>query len=142
MIRRILDFEHMLLKFLLLLMKFNVFHLYGLDFLHVFLKVSVEPFNVVSSFFIHLFRLLNLRIVVLNDRLHSLFCVPDVLLHSLASVHNLLFTVFGVIDLSFVLSFLDFVLRLGFFEGSEKFLGDLCNLSLSIVGELMLLLDG
>jgi hypothetical protein len=60
MIRRVLDLEHVLLEFFLLLMKFNVFHLNSLDFLHVVFKVTVKAFDVVASFLVHLFGLFDL----------------------------------------------------------------------------------
>jgi hypothetical protein len=60
MIRRVLDLEHVLFEFFLLLMKFNVFHLNGLDFLHVVFKVTVKAFDVVACFLVHLFGLFDL----------------------------------------------------------------------------------
>ncbi len=60
MIRRVLDLEHVFLEFFLLLMKFNVFHLDGLDFLHVVFEVTMKAFDVVASFLVHLFGLFDL----------------------------------------------------------------------------------
>ncbi len=78
---------------------------------------------------------------MLDDWLHSFLGVPDVLLHALPGVHDLLFAVLGVVDLSFVLCFLNFVLRFCLFKGSQKLFSDFGNLSLPIVSKLMFLLD-
>jgi hypothetical protein len=78
---------------------------------------------------------------VLDDGLHSFLGVPDVLLHALSGVHDLFFAVLGVVDLSFVLCFLNFVLRFCLFKGSQKLFSDFGNLSLPIVSKLMFLLD-
>lgn len=70
---------------------------------------------------------------MLDDGLHALLGVPDVLLHALSGVHYLFFSVLCVVYLSLVLCLLDFILRFSLFEGPKQLLSYLCNFCLSIV---------
>lgn len=116
MIWWIFNFQKMLFQFLLLFCQLNIFCLNRFNFLHIVLKISMKPFNVISRFLIHLFSFFNFWIVMLYNWLHSLLSVANILLHFLATIHYLLFSILCLINLAFILCLLNLVLWFSFFE--------------------------
>lgn len=116
MIWWVFNFQKVFFQFLLLFCQLDIFCLNSFNFLHIVLKISMKPFDVISRFLIHLFCLFNFWVVMLYNWLHSLLSVANILLHFLTTIHYLLFSILCFVNLAFILCLLDLVLRFGFFE--------------------------